>query len=207
MNRKVLMTVALVSALAGVVWLVKPKYLSDSGPGAAARAKGNANAPLRIVEHADFQCHSCAESAMLMKSYFYTYPSEIRLEFHYHPFPDQHPNALTSAVYAECAAQQRQFWPFAESLFEDQSEWAPLQDPSGFFHTIAANLSLDTAKLDACVADPATQQTVLRDKQEGESQGVKVTPTFFINGKRTVGTEAMVQELGAYFAKKAKSGH
>src|SRR5690348_15338270 len=82
----------------------------------APHVKGDANAPVTIVEFADFQCPACrrAYNGILHKTLA---KPNIRFVFHHFPFPDMHPRALPAAIAAEAAANQGKFWPMYENLF------------------------------------------------------------------------------------------
>lgn len=53
---------------------------------------------------------------------------------------------------------------------------------------------LNMTAFDACIKSPEATQKVEMDTQEGNSVGVRSTPTFFVNGSRIVGA----QELPAF---------
>ena len=163
----------------------------------AARSAGDPAAPLRIVEHIDFQCQSCSYAALLLRDTMKSHPSLIRLEVKFHPLK-AHPHGLRSALYAECAARQEKFWGFYYKLFEKQAEWSTLETIEGTFHEYARALGLDQRALDSCLGDPETEKAVLDEKAAADALGVDVTPTFFMNGKMVVGPKGLVQELQAH---------
>ena len=102
---------------------------------------------------------------------------------------------MTSALWAQCAARQDKFWIMHDLLFDRQPQWQTLPDPEFFFRTLAGQSGLDTAALESCVRDPRTREVVMADKLLGESRFIRSTPTYFINGKMTVGVEALRNKL------------
>ena len=164
------------------------------------RSKGSPNAPTWIVEYMDYQCPPCRKMFHILESYFEEYPSQIYLQVRFHPLK-MHAHGLESAVYSECATRQKKFWEFHSLLFENQKEWVDLGKIDDKFHEYAARVGLDLQALDKCVADPATQEAVLKENIEGSKLGVASTPTFFMNGKMIAGSKEMTEELKKLFPK------
>jgi predicted DsbA family dithiol-disulfide isomerase len=96
----------------------------------------------------------------------------------YFPLPG-HANALNAAVAAEAAAQQGAFEAMYQEMYETQTQWGEQQDSKAtLFRSFAQELGLDMAAYDAAVADPATLERVLSDRDDGLALGVEGTPTF-----------------------------
>ncbi len=150
------------------------------------RSKGNPAASVWIVEYMDYQCPSCRLASKILDAYTKEYPASLYLQVRFHPLK-QHPYGLESALYAECAARQNKFWEFHRLLFENQSEWKESSDATEKFHDYAKQAGLNLKKLDACVANPLTTETVLQENLDSVALGVNSTPTFFINGVRIEG--------------------
>ena len=146
------------------------------------RSKGNPAASVWIVEYMDYQCPSCRLATKMLDAYFKQYPSKLYLQIRFHPLK-QHPHGLESALYAECAMRQKKFWEFHHLLFENQSEWRETSDATQKFHDYAKEAGLDLTKLDACLVNPLTKDTVLQENIDSVALGIHSTPTFFINGK------------------------
>ncbi len=144
----------------------------------------------------DYQCPSCRQAFKVLDAYLKEYPSNIYLQVRFHPLK-QHPYGLESALYAECATRQNKFWEFHRLLFENQEDWKESSAVIEKFHDYAKQAGLDLKKLDACVADPLTKETVFQEGIESSQLGVHSTPTFFINGKMIVGPKPLMEELKA----------
>jgi 2-hydroxychromene-2-carboxylate isomerase len=70
-------------------------------------------------------------------------------------------------------------------MFETQPQWGEQQQSQApRFRQFAAELGLDLAAYDRAVADPATLERVLADREDGVAAGVAGTPTFFVDGTR-----------------------
>lgn len=109
------------------------------------------------------------------------------------PLSDIHPSAVVSAVAGRCAADQGQFWPMYERLFETHGEeWGgvPNRDRDVFVE-FAAELGLDAAAFGACLADPAVEQAVVAESDAITSLGINVTPTFIVNGQQLRGAQPL----------------
>lgn len=165
---------------------------------ATARAKGNPNAPIWIVEYVDFQCRTCRLGSAVLKDFVARHPGKVYLQVKFRPLVITHPYALKSAIYAECAANQGKFWPFYEALFDHQDEWKDSFETDDLFTAYARAAGINPKQLTACVADPETKKRVVAEKDEAMDLGVRSTPTFFINGNMVVGLEALKEELARY---------
>ncbi len=160
---------------------------------AVSRRQGDPRAALKIIEYADFQCPNCAKGWALLKKYISENPDEVYLQMKYYPLNE--PYSFSSALYAECAAQQGKFWPFADLLFETQSRWRLLPDAQREWRKLATQVGLDLKELDECVQGPAARAVVAADQQEGATHRIQSTPTYFINGDIIVGPESLQKRL------------
>ncbi len=167
------------------------------------RTIGDPNADIRIVEHLDFQCPSCAKGYFLLKEYLKKYPSRIQVELKYFPWTKQ-PNAFESALFAECSARQGKFWEFTGLLLKKQKLWKKLSEDDAqlMFREIAYEVGLDEFDLADCTMDELIKQTILSERNEGELLGIRQTPTYFINGKMVVGEKSLKRELATIFHEK-----
>ena len=140
--------------------------------------KGNANAPVTIVEFTDFQCPSCAEQHPVLERIVSEFGNRVRLVIRDFPL-SQHANAPKAAEAAEAAREQGKYWEYAAVLFRNQSalEVDKLKQ-------YAREIGLDGARFDAALDSGKFAEKVQRDVLDGDKLGVNGTPTFYINGKR-----------------------
>ena len=115
-------TVGVVLVLAGLVvgakiFLAPPKAEINFQ---TARAKGNPQARLKIVEFIDFQCPACAYGVKYLKTFFDQHPNDIYLQVRYYPLTNVHHHAMISALYSECAARQGKFWALNDLMMPQQ---------------------------------------------------------------------------------------
>ncbi|MCZ2391607.1 MAG: DsbA family protein [Acidobacteria bacterium] len=150
---------------------------------------GAANAPITVVEFYDPECEACAAFSPIVKKLLKDYEGRIRLVVRYMPL---HPNSVPAAIFTETAGEQGKYWQAQELLFQKQSEWGakhgpdsgPQPDIKATFQKYAMELGLDLNKMDAALADNRYQAKIQRDLKDGQSLGVRQTPTFFVNGRR-----------------------
>jgi len=160
-----------------------------------AKAKGNRSAAIHVVEYSDFQCPACTNATKTLKQFFERYPSRMYVEFRHYPIPGLHPQAVTSAVFAECAAKQGKFWAYHDLLFEKNKEWPRSLRVRGRLMDMAEDIGLEMESFGACVEDTAVELQVWREKAKGKNRGVKATPTFFINDQMFVGAHSLKTEM------------
>ena len=108
------------------------------------------------------------------------------------------PESQWAGQAAECANEQDQFWAYTNYLYTHQ-----LGENNGAFSKnnlkqFAATLKLDTQKFGACLDSNKYADLVQQQTNEGKGQGVRGTPTFFING-RFFDTLGSKEQFAAYF--------
>jgi protein-disulfide isomerase len=140
--------------------------------------RGDAAAPVTIVEFSDFQCPYCSGAARTVKRILADYQGKVRLVFKHFPLPF-HAQARPAAAAAEAAGEQGKFWEMHDLLFQN-----PRALQGGKLLEYARQLDLEMAPFQAALSGTAAQERIERDLEEGRRVGVRGTPTFFINGRR-----------------------
>ena len=152
---------------------------------------GPADAMVTIVEFLDPECESCRAMAPIVKKLMKDYEGRVRLVVRYMPL---HKNSLLAASWTEAAGEQGKYWQMQELIFQRQPEWGTKHDidPDSSaqpdakkqFEKYAMELGLDVEKMLKAVEDHRFTSKITRDQADGQSLGVKSTPTFFVNGRR-----------------------
>jgi protein-disulfide isomerase len=150
---------------------------------------GAADAKITLVEFLDPECESCAAFAPTIKKILKDYEGKIRLVVRYMPL---HPNSLSAATFIEAAGEQGKYWEAQEILFQKQPEWGTKHGPqqgapadiNALFKKYAGELGLDMKKMDAAFAENRYKSKIDRDLKDGQTLGVRQTPTFFVNGRK-----------------------
>lgn len=139
-------------------------------------ARGDATAPVTIVEFTDFQCPACAAMQPVIEEILKSYGNRVRLVVRDFPL-QQHNNARKAAEAANAANAQGRFFEYAALLFKRQNA---LDVPS--LKKYASELGLDRARFDAALDGGKFAAEVKHDIDDGQMYGVESTPTIFING-------------------------
>ena len=151
---------------------------------------GAQDAKVTVVEFYDPECESCAAFHPVVKKLLKDYEGRIRLVARYMPL---HPNSLSAATFTEAAGEQGKYWQAQEILFQKQPEWGTKHGPQAsaekadineLFRKYAMELGLDINKMDGAFAENRYNAKIQRDLKDGQSLGVRQTPTFFVNGRR-----------------------
>lgn len=139
-------------------------------------SKGPADAPITIIEFADFQCPYCSKVIPSLKEVEAAYPGKIR--FVWKDFPlGGHPRAIPAAVAMHCAGDQGKVWEMYDVLFEN-SRALEDADLKGY----ATRIGLDVAAWEACTTSGKHEAHIQADFKAGETNGVSSTPSLFVNG-------------------------
>ncbi|VVB56511.1 Thioredoxin [uncultured archaeon] len=139
--------------------------------------RGNASAPLQIVEFSDFECPYCEMAYGVVKQAEKDYGSQMSLTYMEFPL-SIHPDAQKAAEAAECAYRQKPaaFWSYYDWMFTNRS----LDVPS--LKGYAGEIGLNTTQFNACLDGGQAAAQVSADEAQGGANGVQGTPGFFING-------------------------
>lgn len=140
---------------------------------------GPPDAPVRLVEFYDYGCGACKQFAPMLKEALSRFPGEVVLYYKQYPLPS-HPDSRTAAQAALAALQQDRFDDMHELLFRH----APRHKKSDV-DQYAQSLGLDMNKFEADFA--AAASLVKSNIEEGNSAGVRGTPTLFVNGSLYTG--------------------
>ena len=146
---------------------------------------GPEDAPITIIEFADFQCPYC------QRHFLQTYPQlmenygeNIRYIYKDFPLTGIHPQALPAALAAQCAREQGKFWEFHDLLFSGRMELG-----EDAYLSYADELGMDVLEFTSCYQEARYNDVVRADYDLGIQLGVNATPTFFINGVRLIGAQ------------------
>ncbi len=176
---------------------------NDVGLGAAADVlkigerdviMGDLNAPLTIVEYADFQCPFCGR-------FYETTGKQIREDYVktgkvkviYRDLAFLGPESVASAEAAECSKDQKSFWAFHDALYDaeikdgaenngnlDKDLFVKLAKQVGMSDIPAFTSCIDSNKYAEEVKNIGTGATALQ---------VNSTPTIFVGETKIVGAQ------------------
>ncbi len=154
---------------------------------------GSANAPIEIIEYADFECPTCGQFAAVIEPDIRTNfvnSGKVRWRFIDYPLP-MHRNTWNASRAAACADQQGKFWEMHDMIFQNQDRWngEATHRPDGMFKDYAKQLGLNTSQFNQCVDDKQTQAKIQAHMKLAEDAHVQATPTFVIGGKSYPGMQ------------------
>jgi protein-disulfide isomerase len=149
-----------------------------------APSMGPANAPVTLTILSDFQCPYCSKLAKTLRDEIL--PEEkgnIRVVFRYFPL-EMHSWAKTAAEAEVCTGGQNPdlFWKLHDYLFENQRALTPETVTQKILDQFGRKI--DRARFSACMSDKKTDAIIQRDVAFGTANGVRGTPTMFVNGLR-----------------------
>ncbi|HYD54007.1 MAG TPA: DsbA family protein [Gemmatimonadaceae bacterium] len=153
---------------------------------------GSPNAPVEIIEFADFECPGCGQFALVTapqvkKELVET--GQARLRFLDFPVNSSHVNSITASLAAGCAHDQGKFWEMHDAIFRTQGEWSTqyTDNPRKIMNRLAEELNLDMAAFGQCVDSKKYQANIKANADEFQRVGAGSTPSFLIGGKILAG--------------------
>ncbi|GAA0624639.1 DsbA family protein [Streptomyces crystallinus] len=177
--------------------------------GKDALAQGRADAPVVMIEYADFKCSYCGkfardtEPALVKK---YVDAGTLRIEWRNMPIFGAESEAAARAAWA--AGQQGRFWQFHTAAYAHGAK----EKGFGKDRLRALAEQAGVGDLDRFVRDAdsdAAKSSVKKDQDEAYSLGASSTPSFVINGRPLAGAQPLdafaqaVDEAAEYKAAQA----
>ncbi len=155
-------------------------------------SKGPTDAPVVIVEWADFECPACRAASPILDGVLDKHPNDVRLVFKNFPL-ESHQNAETAARAALAADRQGKFWEMHHALFA-----SPVPPTRSAIEGIAKKLGLDLARFVKDLDSEAIADAVARDRKQGEGVRLHATPTIYVNGREFSYSDDLAGELSAW---------
>ncbi|MFE0641059.1 DsbA family protein [Streptomyces sp. NPDC058877] len=154
-------------------------------------ALGRADAPVVLIEYADFKCGYCGqfaretEPALVEK---YVENGTLRIEWRNFPIFGEESEAVARAAWA--AGQQGRFWQFHAAAYAEGAK------EKGYGKDRLAALAKEAGVPDAArfaedADGTAAREAVGKDQAEGYELGAASTPSFLINGRPIAGAQPL----------------
>lgn len=168
--------------------LLEPLSLAETAAPASADAGvalGAPDAPVTIVEFADFQCPHCRNfNALTGKAIRRDYAGvDGPVRWINYDFP-LNQTSWAPALAARCGEQQGRYWQMHDMIYAKSDDWMRKSNPNKAFIKLANEVGLDGDAYRACLSDRSALRDIGAARRYGESLGVNSTPTLFINGRR-----------------------
>ncbi len=202
----VLLSLAIATGLGWLAFQVAARWHGETSAGlptvldrpvdpARDHILGPPDAPLTLVEYADFECPFCAKATGVSREVRDHYGDSVRYVFRHLTLPDVHPHAELAAAAAEAAGAQGRFWEMHNLLFARQDQ-LELEDVAGY----AGQLGLDVEEFLRDIDEQRHAARIREDVASAEASGARGTPTFFIGSTRHIGpydARTLIEALGA----------
>ena len=181
--------------ICGLVW--SHQLWAADAVGTDDRARGQANAPVTLIEYSDFTCGYC------LKFFKETWPriqaryvdaGKVRFIYRDYPRADQGPG-VDAATAARCAGAQGKYWPMHDRLFAEGGRLG-----KDVYLSHAAAIGLDHTAFEQCVKDGRYTKSIFEDREEANRWGFHGTPGFILvrTNSEPTGKEPAVAIPGAF---------
>jgi protein-disulfide isomerase len=136
--------------------------------------KGSKNAPVLLVEFADYECPYCEKVNPLLQKLQEEYGDKLAIAYKDFPLPMHH-RAQKAAEAARCAGEQGKYWEYHDVLYYSR------QLDINELKKHAQVLKLDEADFAKCLDGGKEAEAVKKELEEGKHLGLSGTPSFFVN--------------------------
>ncbi|MFC6061297.1 DsbA family protein [Streptomyces ochraceiscleroticus] len=174
-----------------------------------ALAVGRADAPVVLVEYADYQCGFCGRFARETQPELiekYVDEGVLRIEFRNFTIYGEDSERAARASWA--AGQQGKFWELHDALYAKSRKGPALAEDK--LVELARDSGVeDIDRFRRDMKSDAAKKALDRDQQEGYRLGVQSTPSFLVNGAPIAGaqpTATFTQAVDEAAGRARKSG-
>ncbi|WP_027759792.1 thioredoxin domain-containing protein [Streptomyces sp. AA1529] len=176
-------------------------------------ARGAADAPVVLIEYADFGCSFCGKFARDTEPKLvekYVDKGLLRIEWRNFPVFGEGSERAALAGYA--AGRQGRFWQFYDAVYADKgNEKNAFED--GHLRELAGQAGVrDLDRFDRDRASGAARKLLEKDRAEAYALGAAATPAFLVNGQPIAGAQPdevftdAIERAAAAAGKSGKSG-
>lgn len=153
-------------------------------------AIGAVDAPVVVIEYADFTCPYCSAFAVntlpaLLEEYVEA--GHVRIEWRDTPILTDH--SVETAIAGRAAAEQDLFWEFSREMFAHTYSGSKDYQRETLIGIADKVEGLDTAAFTAALDDPTLAAAVDQEAGESRNLGVSGTPTFVVGDRILQGAQ------------------
>jgi protein-disulfide isomerase len=146
---------------------------------------GNPMGDVTVVEFFDYHCPYCKAVASPLQKLIEA-DKGVRLVMK--EFPILGPDSLLASQAALASVGQGKYWEFHQALMEHRGQF-----DMDVIKTIAANVGLDPAKLEADMDKQKTKPLISANHKLAETLNISATPTFIIGDEVVEGAVPLEQ--------------
>ncbi len=143
---------------------------------------GNDNAPVSIVEFADYTCYFCYQEEQLLKKIMKDYKDKVNLVWKDYPEGKIDSTSWQAAIAARCAGEQGKFWEYHNKLFENYKNLN-----NDLFERIAKQLDLNMNKFKSCQKSKKIVNLIKDNIDEADALDIEGIPFVYVNNQEIMG--------------------
>ncbi len=143
---------------------------------------GKSDAPVSIVEFADYTCHFCYQEEQLLKKIMEDYEGKVNLIWKDYPEGEIGSNSWQAAIAARCAGEQGKFWEYHNKLFENYKNLN-----NDLFEKIANQLNLNMSKFKSCQKSEKIVNLIKDNIDEANALDIEGVPFVYVNDQEIMG--------------------
>lgn len=160
---------------------------NDDNGGIGDHVKGDKNAPVIIVEYADFQCPGCASVNPRVNKLVEEYKGKLAVVYRNYLL-SYHQNGTAAASAAEAAGLQGYWKEYTDMLFANQSNWEDIEadEREMTFSSLFEGVSDGQGDVDKFKADMKSKEVSKKisfDMGIGKKVDLPGTPAFYLDGE------------------------
>jgi len=159
--------------------ILDEKALVDDDP-----REGNINAPITVVVFGDYRCPGCGYfDTQVLPQIREEYVKKGLVSIVYRDFAFLSEQSKNLAEAANCARDQGKFLEYHKKIFRNQRA---TRSPLGLVK-FASDIGLNMDTFSYCMDSIKYQAEVQGDYDYAVQNGIRATPTIFVNGKKITG--------------------
>ncbi|MGC0366516.1 protein-disulfide isomerase [Rhodococcus sp. 27YEA15] len=156
-------------------------------------ALGAVDAPVVIVEYADYRCPFCGVfDRNTLPTIVADYIDDGKVRFEWRDFPIFGEESIGAAVATRAAGEQGLFWEYHTALFAGAPERGHPDFPTSRLVEFAREVNVpDLDRFVRDLEEPGLLDRVRADYLEGKQIGVSSTPIFLVNETPVMGAQPL----------------
>lgn len=168
---------------------------------------GDPNAPVQVIEVADFQCPYCLKAFETLEGpIISTYVNNGKVSLSFEAVGYIGPESTRAAEAAYCAGDQNRFWDYHDIVYVNQGGENSGAMSDDRLIQFAQLIGLDMADFQSCFENGDKADRVAQAEAIAAQYGISSTPSFVINGTVLVGLKSFPEIQQAIEAALAAAG-